>query len=82
VTTSWTPSSWRDHPAAQQPRWPDEAALDASLKTLGGMPPLVFAGEARKLTESLGQVAEGNALQTKHNSTHSIQRKRRPNKQG
>jgi len=62
VSTDWTPSSWRDRSAAQQPSWPDEAALDASLKTLGGMPPLVFAGEARKLTESLGQVADGKAF--------------------
>ena len=62
VTTPWTPSSWRGHPAAQQPAWPDEAALDAALKALGAMPPLVFAGEARTLTESLGQVAAGKAF--------------------
>jgi 3-deoxy-7-phosphoheptulonate synthase len=60
--TTWSPSSWRDLPAAQQPSWPDDAAYDASLKTLSALPPLVFAGEARRLTESLGQVAEGNAF--------------------
>ncbi|MET0491206.1 MAG: class II 3-deoxy-7-phosphoheptulonate synthase [Acidimicrobiales bacterium] len=60
--TEWTPSSWRERPAAQQPSWPDEAALDAALKTLASMPPLVFAGEARRLTESLGQVADGKAF--------------------
>ena len=61
-TTPWSPSSWRDLPAAQQPNWPDEARLDSALKTLGGLPPLVFAGEARRLTESLGQVAQGKAF--------------------
>ncbi|HEX3200906.1 MAG TPA: 3-deoxy-7-phosphoheptulonate synthase class II, partial [Actinomycetes bacterium] len=38
------------------------ARLEAALKSLSGLPPLVFAGEARRLTESLGQVAEGKAF--------------------
>ena len=57
----WTPSSWKDRPAAQQPDWPDRDRLDSALKTLSGYPPLVFAGEARSLLSSLGQVAAGNA---------------------
>src|SRR5262249_11368504 len=48
--------------AEQQPIWPDEAALDRSLKQVASFPPLVFAGEARNLTVSLGQVAAGNAF--------------------
>jgi 3-deoxy-7-phosphoheptulonate synthase len=60
--TSWSPSSWHHRPAAQQPEWPDEAALERALKHLGSLPPLVFAGEARALTEHLGQVAEGKAF--------------------
>jgi 3-deoxy-7-phosphoheptulonate synthase len=59
---TWSPSSWRALDAAQQPDWPDEAAVEAALKTLAGLPPLVFAGEARRLTESLGQVAAGKAF--------------------
>ena len=51
----WSPGSWRSRPAAQQPEWPDDGSLDAVLKELGGLPPLVFAGEARSLTESLGR---------------------------
>jgi 3-deoxy-7-phosphoheptulonate synthase len=58
----WAPSSWRDKPAAQQPDWPDEAVLDATLKQLSTMPPLVFAGEARALTGALAQVAQGGAF--------------------
>jgi 3-deoxy-7-phosphoheptulonate synthase len=62
MTDAWTPASWRDHPAAQQPGWPDESALDQALKVLSSLPPLVFAGEARELTSALGQVAQGKAF--------------------
>jgi len=58
----WTPGSWRDRHAEQQPDWPDIAALDAALKTLATYPPLVFAGEARQLTTELGRVAHGQAF--------------------
>ncbi len=58
----WTPSSWRDRPAGQQPDWPDPAALDRVVKTLSGLPPLVFAGEARSLQAGLADVAAGNAF--------------------
>jgi len=62
MTKSWTPSSWRNHVAAQQPNWPDSNDLDSSLKQIASYPPLVFAGEARSLLASLGQVASGNAF--------------------
>ncbi len=58
----WSPSTWRDRPVGQQPRWPDEAALEASLKTINGLPPLIFAEEARSLQAELGKVAAGNAF--------------------
>ncbi len=58
----WNPDSWRARTALQQPDWPDEAALDAVLKTLSQVPPLVFAGEARALTASLARVAHGEAF--------------------
>jgi 3-deoxy-7-phosphoheptulonate synthase len=62
VDTTWTPDSWHARPAAQQPDWPDPAALDGAVKRLSGMPPLVFAGEARMLTDRLAQVAAGQAF--------------------
>jgi len=62
ASTPWTPESWRTRPAAQQPTWPDEAALKQVHARLSGLPPLVFAGEARHLTRSLGQAAEGRAF--------------------
>ena len=62
MSASWTPSSWRARPAGQQPEWPDEGRLDDVLKRLAALPPLVFAGEARRLTAALGEVAEGRAF--------------------
>jgi 3-deoxy-7-phosphoheptulonate synthase len=60
--TEWTPSSWRSRLAGQQPDWPDADHLDAVLKQLGGLPPLVFAGEARDLQDRLAEVAAGRAF--------------------
>ena len=62
MTRNWTKTSWQSHEAAQQPQWPDSAALDQALKQIESYPPLVFAGEARTLMASLGQVANGNAF--------------------
>jgi 3-deoxy-7-phosphoheptulonate synthase len=59
---TWSPWSWRDYPAEQQPEWPDAHALEQSLKTLSALPPLVFAGEARSLTHALSEVAAGEAF--------------------
>ncbi|HEY7105366.1 MAG TPA: 3-deoxy-7-phosphoheptulonate synthase class II [Acidimicrobiia bacterium] len=58
----WSPQSWRDYPAAQQPDWPDTRALDAALGELEHLPPLVFAGEARSLMGALGDASEGRAF--------------------
>ena len=62
MNNNWTPSSWQTFPAVQQPQWPDTGALDNALKQISAFPPLVFAGEARSLQASLGQVASGNAF--------------------
>ena len=58
----WSPESWRSYPAAQQPEWPDEAALADALDQLRSLPPLVFAGEARNLKAALHKVASGEAF--------------------
>ena len=62
MSDQWSPTSWRFHPAQQQPTWPDEVDLERALKHLGSLPPLVFAGEARALTSQLADVAAGNAF--------------------
>jgi 3-deoxy-7-phosphoheptulonate synthase len=61
-TTEWTPESWRSRPAAQQPDWPDTDALEAALIQLRALPPLVFAGEARQLTDALATTSEGEGF--------------------
>jgi 3-deoxy-7-phosphoheptulonate synthase len=58
----WTPDSWRSRPAAQQPEWPDDGALDDALDQLRSLPPLVFAGEARNLKAALQKAASGEAF--------------------
>lgn len=60
--TDWAPSSWQTKTAAQQPEWPDRADLDAVLEEIAGLPPLVFAGEARQLTSALARAGEGEAF--------------------
>ncbi len=59
----WTPSSWRSRPAKHVPAdYPDPDALTAVEDRLRAMPPLVFAGEARRLKALLGSVAAGDAF--------------------
>ena len=62
MAQKWTPASWRSKPIEQQPAWPDPAALESVENTLRRYPPLVFAGEARRLTAHLAKVAEGKAF--------------------
>src|SRR5688500_19690275 len=59
---TWTPSSWRERPACHQPEWPDADAARDAVAQLGALPPLVFAGEARDLQASLGEVAAGRGF--------------------
>jgi len=58
----WTPTSWRGYKAHQQPEWPDADAHQAVVDQLATMPPLVFAGESRELTDELAAVACGKAF--------------------
>jgi len=60
--STWSPSSWRTYAAAQQPEWPSAERVEAVRAQLAAMPPLVFAGEARALSEALAKVGEGGAF--------------------
>ena len=63
MTEHWTPASWRNKPAKHVPTdYPDLAEVAKVEQVLRGMPPLVFAGEARRLKSLLGDVAEGRAF--------------------
>ena len=58
----WSPDSWRAKPIEQAPVYPDAAALAEVERQLAGYPPLVFAGEARKLKRALGKATAGEAF--------------------
>jgi 3-deoxy-7-phosphoheptulonate synthase len=63
MTDRWTPASWRSLPAKHVPDdYPDTEALARVETELRRMPPLVFAGEARRLKSLLGQVSAGKAF--------------------
>ncbi|MCB0212384.1 MAG: 3-deoxy-7-phosphoheptulonate synthase, partial [Anaerolineae bacterium] len=61
-TKSWTPSSWRTKPIAQQPHYPDPTLLHRTETELRAKPPLVFAVEIDQLSQALARVAEGKAF--------------------
>jgi 3-deoxy-7-phosphoheptulonate synthase len=56
---SWTPESWQQKPAAQQPQYPDRAALDAAVATLRQLPPLVTSWEVLKLKSEFAAAQRG-----------------------
>ena len=58
----WTKSDWRNKPRVQMPDYPDAAALAAVEAQLAQYPPLVFAGEARRLKQELGAAARGESF--------------------
>jgi len=61
--SNWSPSSWRSKPAKHIPEdYPDTKHLENVEATLSGYPPLVFAGEARRLKKRLADVAMGKAF--------------------
>ena len=62
----WSPSSWQNKTGKHMPTYKDKAALSSVLNDLSKFPPLVFAGEARKLQKQLAEVAE---------SAHHLQQK-------
>jgi 3-deoxy-7-phosphoheptulonate synthase len=62
MARDWTPDSWRRKPVAQMPDYPDQQALAEVEAKLNRYPPLVFAGEARRLREGLADVAAGRAF--------------------
>ena len=61
-TLEWKPDTWKSFEASQQPIWPDNNSFQKVLDELSALPPLVFAGEARNLTEQLAAVSQGKAF--------------------
>jgi 3-deoxy-7-phosphoheptulonate synthase len=62
MNSNWKPDSWRKFPVMQMPDYTDVDKLKVVETRLAGFPPLVFAGEARKLKRKLARVAEGKGF--------------------
>jgi 3-deoxy-7-phosphoheptulonate synthase len=62
VVATWQPDSWRTKKVEQAPVYPDSAALKAVELRLRRHPPLVFAGEARRLKAALANVGARKAF--------------------
>ena len=62
MSSKWAPDSWRAKSICQVPDYADAVELADATAQLRRFPPLVFAGEARRLTEALGLVAQGKAF--------------------
>lgn len=60
--SDWAVDSWKSKTAHQLPVYPDPDELRTVLTTLETFPPIVFAGEARRLETLLGKAAQGEAF--------------------
>ena len=55
----WTPDSWQQRRAAQQPQYPDAAALADALARLAELPPLVTSWEIEALRSQFAAAQRG-----------------------
>ncbi|MDX2147853.1 MAG: 3-deoxy-7-phosphoheptulonate synthase class II [Planctomycetota bacterium] len=55
----WSPDSWRSKPAAQQVAYEDPARLDAALRELRSLPPLVTSWEIERLKSQIAEAQQG-----------------------
>jgi len=56
---NWSPESWRDFPALQQPSYPDPDAVDEIVAQIASLPPLVTSWEVEALRGQLAEAATG-----------------------
>jgi 3-deoxy-7-phosphoheptulonate synthase len=59
---TWSPDSWRNHPATQQAQYPDDAALNTVVEQIRQLPPLVTSWEVEALKSELAKAARGEAF--------------------
>lgn len=55
----WTPESWKSRTAAQQPQYPDAAALQQALGQLRELPPLITSWEVLALKDEIAEAQAG-----------------------
>ncbi|MGQ9916181.1 MAG: class II 3-deoxy-7-phosphoheptulonate synthase [Bryobacteraceae bacterium] len=58
----WSPDSWKQFPAMQQPEYPDPAALERVVAELSALPPLVTSWEIVALREHFARAAQGRSF--------------------
>ena len=61
ITTppAWTPSSWTELSALQQPKYRDQATIDSVVHQLSRLPPLVTSWEVEDLKKQIAAAAQG-----------------------
>jgi len=59
ATKDWSPSSWQEKEALQQPTYTDEAELEEALDHVSSLPPLVSSWEVENLKNELARAARG-----------------------
>ena len=60
--SNWQRDTWRKKSRIQMPDFEDTNTLKLVEKELNKYPPLIFAGEARKLKSHLAAASEGKAF--------------------
>ncbi|XZE42972.1 class II 3-deoxy-7-phosphoheptulonate synthase [Pirellulaceae bacterium SH467] len=61
MSQAWSPSSWKNFPAAQQPLYPDSDQLSAVVKQIKTLPPLVTSWEIDRLHQDIALAQRGQA---------------------
>ena len=59
ATQEWSPSSWQEKEALQQPTYTNEAELEQALDHVSRLPPLVTSWEVENLKDELARAARG-----------------------
>lgn len=59
MTSSWSPASWKQKPIRQYVAYPDQETLQATLKDLSKLPPLVTSWEVENLKGQLAEAGRG-----------------------
>ena len=62
MSPTWTKAGWRAKPRIQMPDYLNAEALASVEGRLASYPPLVFAGEARRLKAALAEASRGEAF--------------------
>lgn len=62
VTEGWSPESWRQKTASQQPVYDDQQQLQSAADKLASLPPLVTSWEIDNLKQQLAMASQGRAF--------------------